>query len=1334
MGSLGDSGRTVRIGVDVGGTNTDAVAIDLALQRDKDRGVVAHCKTPTTPDATSGIESAVRSVLEASGLIKTPERIASVTIGTTHFINAVIERDARRLRRVAVVRLSKSFLREVPPFAEFPPDLTAILRGHTGIIDGGLHIDGSQEAPVREEQVVAECAKIRESGETAVVVAGVYSPIDEVFKQESTVRDIIKRELPGVDVVCSHEASASIGFIERENAAILNGAILQYARKTVGRFRRAMKKLNLHCPLFLTQNDGTILDAATASKMPIRTFSSGPTNSMRGAAYLSGLDDGGDSSAIVVDIGGTTSDLGVLLPSGMPRQASAYVTVAGVRVNYSMPHLHSIGLGGGSIVRDLDGKVRVGPDSVGNELLSKGLVFGGGVCTTTDIAVASGKADVGAAAKVSHLDRGFVEEAGKRIKALLEGAIDVIKTSPDPIPVLLVGGGAILSPETLEGASQLVRPPFHDVANAVGAAIARVCGAVDIVQGTTHQTEHQAIEHAKEVAIQRALEAGALKDSIRIAEIESMPLQYVANQVRTMVKAVGDVDLHAKVADVKADDGEDEDETETEVAKNMDAREEQEEEVDPRTYKPEIQINDKGTPEWIISPTDLDYLANGCYVLGCAGGGSPAASRIQLRGMLRDGHRIRVIDQSSLKDDDVIYWGGHMGSPAVSVERLQSLETVDAFKVLMEYLNHTSFDAVMGLEIGGANGLEPFLAGASRFFDAPVIDGDWMGRAYPTYWQTTLAVHAPLELVPCAIDSGDGKSIIMTRAPNDEIVDRALRASCSEMGSRVGMAAKPTTTDKVRNFGVLNTVSLAWRIGRAIALSKATNTLNTVAESIIREAGGQEAAKVLFRGKITRIDRRLFKGHSYGTVYISAFGEADEDEERSSSERAVPVAQGGELRIPFKNENIYAEHVAEDGTSTMIATVPDLIAILDNESGQALGVPEFKYGYRVTVIGITCSPRWTETKAGIDIGGPGAFGYEKLEYKPLVVKYNQRLGNAYIINIFPFHACELRILSLNFSPPPPPPPPPPPSCGLPRGIIWVQSLTIVTYSHPFFSIFQSYINDMHYLRCLTGASMVAGAFAISANNLKHDDPPAADVVVVETVLHEVPGQTVTMIHMPDPTNTAEPVLGAAAAAGVPHRRPQVNEHWIVRTKPANGAAPTPRPSYEDFIKEQKHAQDEAKKHAQDEAKKHAQDEAKKQSHDGDAKTHGSCLFNDEKGIKFGVQIDAGPEQIGPKGVKISNDVNGWNCKVKTWDAVHYSHGGKTAFLLEAQNGIPYILPCNPNHVLDSVSRVVGKPVDFGCKHVTHEELRNWFVQRNVDARLDGTEKKNEEKKQNEAEA
>ncbi|SMQ55514.1 unnamed protein product [Zymoseptoria tritici ST99CH_3D7] len=971
--------KTVRIGVDVGGTNTDAVAIDTSQQSSPSRGVLAHHKTPTTPDVTAGIEAAVRSVLAKSKLPATA--IASVTVGTTHFINAVIEQDARRLRRVAIIRLSKSFLREVPPFSEFPSGLTSIIRGYVGYVDGGLHIDGSEEAPLVESQVIDRCKEIKALGLTAIVIVGSFSPIDECFHQEDRVKAIVLREIPGADVVVSHEV-ANIGLLERENASILNAAILSYAKRTVKGFRRAMSNLSLKCPLFLTQNDGTLLDAAAAANIPIRTFSSGATNSMRGAAYLAGRNLNG-TSAIVIDIGGTTSDVGVLLPSGLPRQASAYVTVAGVRVNYAMPSLHSIGLGGGSIIRQEGEKVTIGPDSVGHYLTRDARVFGGKVLTASDIAVAAGKVQMGDSSAVESLDKDVVGEAQQRIQILLEGAVDMIKTSPAPLPVLLVGGGAALAPSFLRGASELILPPFHDVANAVGAAISKVGGTVDIIQDVAEQSSAQAIEKAKVIAIERAVAAGAIRETVIIAELETYPISYVANKLRTIAKAIGELDVSLEVPDVDQEQAGDwEDDVET--TKSFAVKVIDEPPVDPRTYKPKVaKSSESGMLEWRISETDIDYLADGCYVLGCAGGGSPAASRIQLRDMLRAGHKMRVIDASSLPDSARIYWGGHMGSPATSNERLQSLETVYAFRAMMEHLGQDSFDAVMSLEIGGANGLEPFLVASSRFFDRPVIDGDWMGRAYPTYWQTTLTVHAPGELVPCAIDSGDGKTIIMTKAPNDEIVDRALRASCSEMGSRVGLAARPNTKQRVREFGVLNTVSLAWRIGRCIAIAEANNTLSTVAEAIIDEVGGEKSACILFRGKIVEVERRLFKGHSYGSITIASLSSEEEEDSSTSQANRMPArASGGTLTIPFKNENLYAEHTSDGGVKTMICSVPDLICVLDTGSGRSLGVPEFKYGFRVTVLGITCSPRWSDSERGLEIGGPSAFGYD-IPYKPV---------------------------------------------------------------------------------------------------------------------------------------------------------------------------------------------------------------------------------------------------------------------------------------------------------------------------------------------------------------
>jgi DUF917 family protein len=161
-----------------------------------------------------------------------------------------------------------------------------------------------------------------------------------------------------------------------------------------------------------------------------------------------------------------------------------------------------------------------------------------------------------------------------------------------------------------------------------------------------------------------------------------------------------------------------------------------------------------------------------------------------------------------------------------------------------------------------------------------------------------------------------------------------------------------------------------------MARAVAGNKTSTVGEQIVDEVGGAGSAKVLFRGKISAIERTVHKGLSVGVLHVVAASAVEEPEGFSA------VASGGSLRIPFINENILAEHVAPDGTKRILATVPDLIALIDRDSGRAVGVPEYRYGCHVVVLGIACSPRWTETPRGIEVGGPKGYGYD-LEYKPL---------------------------------------------------------------------------------------------------------------------------------------------------------------------------------------------------------------------------------------------------------------------------------------------------------------------------------------------------------------
>jgi N-methylhydantoinase A/oxoprolinase/acetone carboxylase beta subunit len=515
---------SLRIGIDVGGTNTDAV-----LMRGND--VIAKIKTPTTEDVTGGITTALNHVLGVSNT-KTSE-IAGVMIGTTHFTNAVVER--RRLQATAAVRLGLPATAALPPMVDWPEDLADTLGRHTYLCHGGHEFDGREISRFDPDEIRAAAADINAKGIQAIAVSSVFSPVNQDMEKQAA--EILKAEVPGSSVTLSSEIGR-IGLLERENAAILNACLRNLAKETVAAFKRAINELGIDAPLYLTQNDGTLMSAEFAEQYPVLTFASGPTNSMRGAAFLSGLKD-----AMVVDIGGTTSDIGALT-HGFPREASVAVDIGGVRTNFRMPDVYSFGLGGGSLVRQ--DPLRVGPQSVGYRLTKESIVFGGDTMTTSDIAVAAGIADFGEPAKVSGLDKQLVSDTINLIQSMTEAAVDRMKTSAADVPVIIVGGGSVLISRPVAGASEMVKPPHFEAANAVGAAIAQISGEVDRVYSLEGLTREQALDDAKSEASAKAVEAGADPGTIAIVDVEDVPLAYLpGNATRIRVKAVGDLTLNA---------------------------------------------------------------------------------------------------------------------------------------------------------------------------------------------------------------------------------------------------------------------------------------------------------------------------------------------------------------------------------------------------------------------------------------------------------------------------------------------------------------------------------------------------------------------------------------------------------------------------------------------------------------------------------------------------------------------------------------------------------------------------------------------------------------------
>jgi N-methylhydantoinase A/oxoprolinase/acetone carboxylase beta subunit len=205
-----------------------------------------------------------------------------------------------------------------------------------------------------------------------------------------------------------------------------------------------------------------------------------------------------------------------------------------------MPDLVAIGLGGGSLVRRKNGAVVVGPESVGYRLAKEGLIFGGQTLTATDIAVGSGLADLGDPALVSGVEPELIKQSIVKIRETVEEVIDRMKTTAEDAPVVVVGGGSILLPKTLKGASEVYRPENFDVANAIGAAISQVSGSIDGVYDVAKKGRDSVIEEVKESAKKEAIKAGADPESVEIVDLEEIPLAYLpSNAVRFRVKAVG---------------------------------------------------------------------------------------------------------------------------------------------------------------------------------------------------------------------------------------------------------------------------------------------------------------------------------------------------------------------------------------------------------------------------------------------------------------------------------------------------------------------------------------------------------------------------------------------------------------------------------------------------------------------------------------------------------------------------------------------------------------------------------------------------------------------------
>ena len=491
----------MRIGIDVGGTHTDAVLID-------GEEVVDSTKVATTPDIASGLGCALDQLVDR----EIGDSLQLLAIGTTQFTNAIVERAG--LSPVAAVRLCAPAGRGLVPRMGWPQDIAAATDGGAYVLAGGSLADGRPVSPVKADEFDQLVGELLASGTQQVAIAAAYA---HLFPEvEKTFAGRLQRAIPSVSITQSHELGG-LGLVERENAAILNAALRPLALRVCAGLADIVKSKGINCPLFVSKNDGTLAPLQSVQRFPALTFSSGPTNSIRGAGCLTGLRD-----AVVVDVGGTTTDIGVL-SGGLPRMSHRIAEVGGVRTNFQMPDVVPLAVGGGSIVNLEEGTV--GPRSVGHRLMTESRIAGGGTLTLTDLAVALGRMNLGKSAGLAELDLNRVRQIDAQVSAAVTRAAEPMLPGTGSMPIVLVGGGAaLLGPEAMAG-HEVRRPAHAGVANALGASQAEVSGGAECpVQ--RDGSYGQALERMTELAVARASAAGGDPEAYRVVKIEELAEPY----------------------------------------------------------------------------------------------------------------------------------------------------------------------------------------------------------------------------------------------------------------------------------------------------------------------------------------------------------------------------------------------------------------------------------------------------------------------------------------------------------------------------------------------------------------------------------------------------------------------------------------------------------------------------------------------------------------------------------------------------------------------------------------------------------------------------------------
>ncbi len=353
-----------------------------------------------------------------------------------------------------------------------------------------------------------------------------------------------------------------------------------------------------------------------------------------------------------------------------------------------------------------------------------------------------------------------------------------------------------------------------------------------------------------------------------------------------------------------------------------------------------------------LTEKDIDAIEIGAGILGTGGGGNPYYGKLHARTAMREtGTKVRLIPLSDLDDDALVISVGNIGAPAVSMEKIpEGKEMVRAVRAIEQEVGR-KVDAIIPVEIGGANGIRP--AAIAAMMDLPLVDGDGMGRAFPEMQMTTFSIYGHCSM-PAAMSDVQGNTVIFRHLVDEYWLERLARTCAVQMGGGAGMVEAPMKGSFVKQYAVPGTVSQARNLGLAV-MEANKNNLNPI-EQICR----QENGKVMFEGKIIDLERKMDKGFTRGKLALQGINDFAQQQ----------------ASVDIQNENL----VFRVGDEVR-CSVPDLIIILDVETGHAITTEVLRYGQKVAVLGIPCHPLLRSSRA-LEVVGPGAFGYPDVTYQP----------------------------------------------------------------------------------------------------------------------------------------------------------------------------------------------------------------------------------------------------------------------------------------------------------------------------------------------------------------